>query len=327
MAISDTSFFSAYQASMGTTYARGFEEVYNPTSTLPTYVTSRQLFISGMSSSEVTNGLNVVNAHLSAENSYSASAGNIVKTVLQSVNSFFNNTHGATTREYFNGLASTSRIAWQSSFKAAWQAANSQELIQQIGVATWNGTDFTIYPATSSITNIQNFATITTSNGTSLTIEKFNSPITNFALPNDIIVVSADGSMPTPQNISLSTTVVGYSNTNTLILSSNIGVGVSVFAFRPLTGTEYLEFRYGRFSSTGTAATSILSNVVLSVTLNNGVSTSVTLNTSSPGRATIGATNNSNYKTTGISSILITTGSISGFGTQQSLEIWVKGTS
>lgn len=326
MAISDTSFFSAYQASMGTTYARGYEEVYNPVSTLPLYVNARQLFIANMSSSEVTTGLNVVNSHLSAENSYSASASGIVRTVLQSLNSFFNNTHGATTREYFNGLASTSRVAWQNSFKAAWQVANSQELIQQTGLATWNGVDFTIYPATSPITNIQNVATISTSQGTNLTLSGINLPITNFALPNDIIVISSDGSMPSVQNISLGTTVVGYANTNTLILSGNIGAGVSAYAFRPLTGTEYLEFRYGRFSATGAAATSILSDIVLSITLNNGVSTSVTLNTSSVGRTTIGAINNSNYKSTGISSILITSGSINGLGTQQGLEVWVKGT-
>ena len=92
MAISDTSFFSSYQAIIGTSYAKGFEEVYSPTSTLITYIASRQLFLASMSTTEVANGVSVVNAHLSNENTYSTGALNIAKTVNQTLNNFFNNT-------------------------------------------------------------------------------------------------------------------------------------------------------------------------------------------------------------------------------------------
>ena len=72
MAITDTIVFGAYQANLGTTYARGYQEAYNMGATYEQYVLARQAWIAGMSSSEVSTGLAVVNAHLSAESTYTA---------------------------------------------------------------------------------------------------------------------------------------------------------------------------------------------------------------------------------------------------------------
>ena len=327
MAISDTIFFGGYQANLGTTYARGFQEVYNPASTLQQYILARQSFLAGVSSSEATNGITVVNSHLSAENTYSSAALQIVRPVLVSVNTFFNNTYNTPTRDYFNSLTQSRLIAWKNSFKEAWYQSNAQELVHQIGFATWNGSAFVVYPAFSAVTNIQNTAGVGATSGSYITLNNFNAPISNFAMPGDIIVGSVNTALPTPANISLGTTVIGYAATNTIILSGPIGLATNLWAFRPLKHTEYLEFRFGPAGMTGLAATVVVADVGLTVTLTGGVSTSVTIGAGNTfGRVNIGVYNNSTYKATGISGITLASGSNASLGTQQSLEIWVKST-
>jgi hypothetical protein len=99
-----------------------------------------------------------------------------------------------------------------------------------------------------------------------------------------------------------------------------------MIAFRPLKNAEYLEFRWGSNSVTGTAATSVLNNITLSVTLQgaSGINTASVALSSTSTRATIGTYNQTIYQALGIASIGITTGSVASLGTQKSLEIWVK---
>jgi len=327
MSIANTSFFYAYQNTLGLTYARGFEETYNPASTLQTFVGARQLFLGNMSTTDVTNGLTVVNAHLSAENTYSNAALGNTKTVSQQLNNFFTNTYGVPLRDNFNSLTPTQVVAWESSFKEAWYQANTQELVQQIGFATWNGTGFVMYPAFSGITNVQNTSGIAATSGNNITVFG-QSPISNFAMPNDLIVASVSSSLPSSAVFSVSTTVVtGYANTNTLVLSGPIGSATSLFAFRQLKNPEYLEFRFATSGVTGLAATYIASDIILSVTLNNGITTNVTVGAANTtGRVNVGVYNNTTYKTTGISTIALASGTVASFGTQQSVEVWVKST-
>jgi hypothetical protein len=327
MAISGTSFFNAYQLILGATYSRGYQEVYNPSATIPNFVSARQLFLASMSSTDVTNGLSVVNAHLASEGTYSSAALSLVKNVEQTLNTFFYNTYKSYTRDYFCSLSTTTTVSWLNSFKESWYQANTQELVQQIGFMSWNGSAFTLYPPISPITNVQNSIGVSTASGNTVTVSGYFAPITNFALPGDIIVASATSSVPSISNISLSTTVVGYANTNTLILSGSVGSATSLFAYRPIKNTEYLEFRFGTASVTGFAATSVYQDVVLSVTLVGGVNTAVTIGAANTiGRVNIGIYNNSTYKATGISAITVTSGSVTSLGTQQSLELWVKST-
>ena len=325
MAISDTSFFNNYQGIIGSTYAKGFEEVYNPSSTLINYYPARQLFLSSMSTSDVANGLSVVNAHLASESTYSSAATNIARSVAQVVNTFFNSTYGSALRDYFTGLIPSRNVAWSNTFKSIWYQANAQELVQQVGFATWTGTAFVIYPPNSSTTNRQNTATAVSISGNNVAISGFQTSISNFALPGDIIVANNSASMPSATDIALNTTVVGYYNSNTLTLSGPVSsLTTNLFAFRPIQNPEYLEFRFGTSSLTGGASTAIVANLGLTVYLSTGVSTSVNLNIGNPGRATIGIYNNSTYKSLGITSIAVASGSVAGLGTIPALEVWVK---
>jgi len=326
MAISDTSFFNNYQGIIGSTYAKGFEEVYNPSSTLINYYPARQLFLSSMSTSDVQNGISVVNAHLTSENAYSSASLNIARSVAQVVNNFFTSTYGSALRDYFYGLIPSRNVAWQNNFKSLWYQSNAQELVQQVGFATWTGANFVIYPANSSTTNRQNVASVLSISGNNIAISGFQTSIANFALPGDIIVANNTASMPSAANISLNTTVTGYYNSNTLTLSGPVSsLTTNVFAFRPIQNPEYLEFRFGTSSLTGGASTGIVANLGLTVYLSTGVSTSVTLNTTNTiGRANIGIYNNSTYKSLGITSIAVASGSVAGLGTIPALEVWVK---
>jgi len=330
MAISSTSFFSSYQNVIGETYAKGYDEVNDPSSTIPTYQTARQLFLSSMSTSDVTNGLTVVNTHLSSENAYTSSANNIVKNVLTTLNSFFYSTYGVYTRDYFNSISANSTVAWTNSFKESWYQSNSQELVQQIGFATYTGSAFTFYPAFSPITNVQNAVSIASTSGNNVTVSNAIYTIGNFALPSYYVVASPTSSLPSPSNISLSTTVTAIYNSNTLTLSGPVGSATSLFAFRPLKNPEYLEFRWASASVTGLAATSITSDMIFSVTLLNGTTTntvSVTVGAANTtGRVNIGGYGTVTNKATGISAITLSSGSVASMGTQQSLEIWVKST-
>lgn len=325
MAIADTSFYSSYQTIIGATYARGYDQVYNPSYLIPNYVTARQNLLSNLASSEVSNALVIVNAHLSAENTFNTGTLNIARGVLQATNTFFQSTYGVVFRDYFDSSQPAKTIAWQNSFKEAWYQANNQELTQQIGFITWNGSTLVNYPAYSAATNIQNTASVASISGNDLTLS--NIPIvTNFALPGDVIVASTTGSMPSVAAISLGTTVVGYANSNTITLSGGVDPSTTtIFSFRPIKNPEFLEFRLGTAGVTGLAATAILSNIGLAVTLSSGVTTTVTLGTTNTtGRFIIGVANNSTYKSVGISSISITTGSVTGLGTQPSIELWTR---
>jgi len=328
MAISDTSFFNNYQGIIGSTYAKGFEQVYNPSSTLINYYPARQLFLSSMSTSDVTNGITVVNAHLNSENTFSSAALNIARSVAQTVNTFFSNTYGSALRDFFTGLIPSKNVAWSSAFKAAWYQSNSQELVQQIGFATWSGSGFVIYPPNSPVTNRQNTVTVTSISGNNVSVSGFQTSLSNFALPGDIIVANNSASMPSVTNIALSTTVTGYYNSNTLTLSGPVSsLTTNIFSFRPIQNPEYLEFRYSSSSLTGGASTGIVADLGLTVYLSTGVSTTITLSTTNLiGRANIGVYNNSTYKALGITSIAIASGSAAGLGTIPALEIWVKST-
>jgi hypothetical protein len=328
MAISDTSFFNNYQGIIGSTYAKGFEQVYNPSSTLINYYPARQLFLSSMSTSDVQNGISVINAHLTSENTYSSASLNIARSVAQVVNTFFSNTYGTPLRDYFYGLIPSRNVAWQNSFKSLWYQSNAQELVQQVGFATWTGANFVIFPANSSVTNMQNKVTISSISGSNVAVTGFQTSISNFALPGDIIVASLTANIPSATAIALNTTVTGYYNSNTLTLSGIVSSNATtLFAFRPIQNPEYLEFRFGTSSLTGGASTGIVANLGLTVYLSTGVSTSVTLNTTNTiGRANIGIYNNSTYKSLGITSIAVASGSVAGLGTIPALEVWVKST-
>lgn len=327
MSISDTNFFNSYQNTLGFAYAQGFEEIYNPQSTIPIFSTSRQLLLASMSSSDVSNGLSIVNAHLASESTFTQASAYIVRPIITTFNSAFYLNYGVYAKDFFNGIGNTKIIAWKNSFKEAWYQANSSELVQQIGYATWNGTNLVYYPAYSPITNTQNSVSISTVIGNAVTVYGFSTTLSDFAMFNDIIVASASTSLPTVSNISLSTTVTGYGNTNVLILSGSISTSATnLFAFRPIKSPEYLEFRFGTSKATGLAATAILSDITLSVTLTGGSATTtipVSISTSnSTGRAYIGAYGMTTYKATGISSILISSGSVVGLGSIPALEIW-----
>ena len=328
MAISDTSFYSNYQTFLGTSFTQGYEETFNPASTLYNFVQARALFVNGMSTTDTSNGITVINTHLASENTYNTAASNIVKNVNIAVNNFFNLTYGSPTRDYFNGLTAPRRVAWSNAYKASWQQAIGQELVQQIGFATWTGSGFVIYPANSPINNQQNTADVASINNNLVRISNYKNPITNFALPGDIIVPSSTGTLPTATNISLSTTVVGYSNTDTLLLSGTIsGSATKLFAFRPLANTEYLEFRFGTSAATGGATAGFTSTVNFNVFLSTGVSTAFSISSSNAvGRINIGIYGNTTYKAIGITSMAITGGTAAGIGTIPAMEIWVKST-
>ena len=120
--------------------------------------------------------------------------------------------------------------------------------------------------------------------------------------------------------------MVGYSNTDTLLLSGTISnTATKLFAFRPLANTEYLEFRFGTSAATGGATAGFTSTVNFNVFLSTGVSTSFSISSSNAvGRMTIGIYNNTTYKATGITSMAITGGTALGIGTIPAMEIWVK---
>jgi hypothetical protein len=332
MAISDTNFISSYHSKLGLIYAENFQQLYNPGTILQTYVTSRQLLLASMSTADVRHGLTIINSHLASESAFQAAAGDIVKSPITSLNSVVNLNYGVMFRDFFNGLANTKLVAWSKAFKEAWYQATSSELVQQIGFATWNGTNLIFYPAHSSTTNIQNTATLAVGAGNTITLQGYTSSVANFAMPGDIIVFSASGVIPSPSTISLSTTVSGYANTNVITLNGLVGVasaGNTVFAFRPLKNPEYLEFRFGTSGVTGFSANQgITTNIVLSVTL-VGATTSVPVvvgigTTNAPGRVNIGTYGNTAFKATGISSIAVVGGNISALGIRTNLEIWVK---
>ena len=78
---------------------------------------------------------------------------------------------------------------------------------------------------------------------------------------------------------------------------------------------------------TGLAATTVVADIGLTVTLIGGVSTTVTIGTANTtGRVNIGVYNNATYKAKGVTGITVTTGSWASLGTQQSLELWVRST-
>lgn len=331
MSISDTSFFNDYQSLLGFVYSNGVLEQISPDQTLQKYVEARQSLLQGFSTSEVTTGLTIVNAHLSNEAVYTNATSNVVKSVVQTLNNFYYGMNGEYLRDRFNGLATTRVVAWKNSFKEAYYLAMNAELVQHVGYATWNGTDLVYYPAHSSMTNTQNSAVVAQDvSSEQVVLTGYTTNLSNFALPGDIIVVADNGAMPTPATIGLTTVVTGYANSNTIVLNDNIGVtsGTVLYAFRPIRNAEYLEFRLGTSAFTGSAATSMLSNVVLSVSLTGGTANTtvnVGLGTTNS-RVSIGSHTNTAFKATGISSILFVTGDINAFGANKSLEIWTKGT-
>ncbi len=237
MSISDTSFFNDYQSLLGFVYSNGVLEQISPDQTLQKYVEARQSLLQGFSTSEVTTGLTIVNAHLSNETVYINATSNVVKSVVQTLNNFYYGMNGEYLRDRFNGLATTRVVAWKNSFKEAYYLAMNAELVQHVGYATWNGTDLVYYPAHSSMTNIQNSAIVAQDvSSEQVVLTGYTTNLSNFALPGDIIVVADNGAMPSPATIGLTTVVTGYANSNTIVLNDNIGVtsGTVLYAFRPI---------------------------------------------------------------------------------------------
>ena len=334
MGISDTSFFNSYHHQLGLVYSNGVNEQLNLVQTFQNYVRARQSLVQGFSSSELSSGLTIVNAHLANEATYTNATTNIIKSVIQSLNTFYNTNYGRQLRDMFNGVGATRLIAWNSAFKEAFYQATSSELVQHVGFATWNGTDFVMYPPNYSGGTRQNSVTVVTATtNTNVVVSGFASNITDFALIGDYIVYAPSGSLPHPTSISTTNVVTGYANTNTLILGNSVslGVGTSIYSYRAIKNDETMEFRFGTsaISPTG-VCTYLFSNVVLrvSITDNTGsavTTTNVSISSTTNGRALIGLINNNNYKGTGISSILLTSGSMSAFGTNRVLEVWTKG--
>jgi hypothetical protein len=327
MAISDTSFFNNYQLNLGIVYARNYQILGNPLSSYQSLINTRQTFLAAMSASEVTNGITVVNSSLQTESNMYSANYNAITSLNSSLNSFFQNQYSFLLRDYFTGLKTNNNIPWTNSFKDSWQKTTSTELVQQIGFATWNGSNLIFYPPYSSVTNTYNIGTISTTNGNNVTFSSYSlsGDLSNFALPG-YYVVAYSGSFPDVSTISLATSVVSLLSSSTLQLNGSVGSATSMIAFRPLKNAEYLEFRWGANSVTGTAATSVLNSLTLSVTLQtpSGVNTASVSLSSTTTRATIGTYNQPIYQATGITSIGITSGSVASLGTQQSLEIWVK---
>jgi hypothetical protein len=327
MAISDTSFFNNYQLNLGKVYARNYQILINPLSSYQSLINTRQTFLSALSASEVTNGITVINSSLQTESNMYSANYNAISALNSSLNSFFQNQYSFLLRDYFTGLNTNNNIPWTNSFKDSWQKTTSTELVQQIGFATWNGSNLIFYPPYSSTTNTYNVGTISSTLGNTVTFSSYSlgGDLSNFALPG-YYVVGYNGSFPDVSTISLATSVVSLLSSSTLQLNGSVGSATSMIAFRPLKNAEYLEFRWGSNSVTGTAATSVLNNITLSVTLQttSGVNTASVALSSTSTRATIGIYNQPIYQALGIASIGITTGSVASLGTQKSLEIWVK---
>lgn len=330
MAIADTSFFVNYQDGLGVIYAKSLQEVLNPVYNYTSMVNTRQSFLFNLAPNEVSAGVSVIEGHLSSESSFIEENANSISAVLSSVNTFFRNTYSYYLRDYFTGLTSSRVVAWANAFKDAWEVTFSAELVHQIGIVTWNGNNFVFYPPTSSVTNKQYSAEIIGINSNYVTLSGFGTDITHFALPGYYFVNSATSSMPGSNSYAFSTTVVGIYNTNTLILSNQIGSGSSCFVYRPLKNAEYLEFRFGTTAITGVAATSVTDNLYLSVTLNNttGLTTATVgiLTSNNDGRINIGTYGNSSYLALGITSVGIATGSSGYLINNPTLEVWVKST-
>jgi hypothetical protein len=327
MAISDTSFFNNYQSSLGVIYSKNLQTLLDPSDSYQALINTRQNLLTALSTTEVTNGIIVVNSSLQAESSMQSLNNNAITALNSSLNSFFQNQYGFLLRDFFTGLGTNNNIPWTNSFKDSWQKTTSTELVQQLGFATWTGSSFVFYPPISNLTNTYNIGSISSTLGNNVTFSSYSldGDLSNFALPG-YYVVAYDGSFPSASAISLSTSVVSLLPNNTLQLNQPIGSATSMIAFRPLQNSEFLEFRWGSNSVTGTAATSISSPLVINVTLYTvfGLSTTSVSLTSTVTRANIGIYNQSIYKATGIASIGISTGSVASLGTQASLEIWVK---
>jgi hypothetical protein len=328
MSLANTSFFNTYQFNQGLVYAKTYQQILNPNGPYILMVNDRQSLIASLSTTEVSNAINVINASLVAETTLKNVDVNPISNINQSLNSFFQNNYGNYLRDYFTGLTSSVNVAWYSLFKDSWQQTTSSELVQQVGFATWNGftTSYMFYPAYSPITNLQSTASITTTIDNTIYLTGFGTDICNFALPGYIISFGT-GSLPTPTNYSISTsTVLSIGSTNSLVVSS-VGVGNSVFAFRKLKNPEYLEFRFGTSSITGLAATQIFNNFTLNVTLQNnlGLTTaSVGITTNNPtGRINIGTYGLPTYLATNILGIAVSGGVVSS-PYLQTLEVWVK---
>ena len=226
-------------------------------------------------------------------------------------------------------------MAWNNAFKDAWYNSNANELVHQIGFVSSNGTTLTFYPAVSSVTNIQNTASFSSNGSTTLTLVGYGSDVAQFARPGDQIVAYS-GAFPNAYNYQNGVgcsvvTVTGYGNSNSLIVSDLVtNSATTISAFRSIKSTEYLEFRYGpQQNFTGLAATTVSANVDLNVTLIGASTVSavpVTISNNNVGRVTIGSNTNTAFKALGIGTITITNGTLSSFGTNQALEVWVKST-
>jgi len=339
MAITDTSFFNNYQNLTGVAYAQAYGETLNPSKSLQNYIGARQAFVVNQASTEVQNGITVVNAHLSAEATFTNTNLNAVKNSVVAINNFFNSTYSTPLRDVFFGTLKSNNIAWSNAFKDAWYNSNSNELVHQIGFVSSNGTTLVFYPAVSAVTNIQNTASFSSNGSTTLTLVGYGSDVAQFARIGDQIVAYS-GTFPNAYNYSNGVgcsvvTVTGYANTNSLIVSSNVlSSANAVSSFRIIKNPEYLEFRYGSSTLTGLAATAILAPISLSVTLGGATTASavpvtLALDNTTPttyGRYTIGTYGNTAFKGTSIQSISIVSGSVASLGAIPALEVWVKST-
>ena len=222
MAISDTSFFNNYQLNLGTVYARNYQILANPLSSYQSLINTRQTFLAAMSAAEVNNGITVVNSSLQTESNMYSANYNAISALNSSLNSFFQNQYSFLLRDYFTGLNTNNNIPWTNSFKDSWQKTTNSELVQQIGFATWNGSNFVFYPPYSSATNTYNVGVISSAIGNTVTFSSYSldGDLSNFALPG-YYVVAYNGSFPNVNTISLTTSVVSLLSFGTMAFSMN----------------------------------------------------------------------------------------------------------
>jgi hypothetical protein len=327
MALANSNFFSTYQAYIGLAYGRSLEENLNPNFVVNNLVNSRQTLLNNLGPTEVSNGVNIVNAQLSTETTYNANTYNVLKTILSALNSFYTTTYGYTIRDFFNGInsGSLSLVSWNNNFKDSYKNTFANEVVQQIGFVTYyNGASYFV-PALSSSslnnTNINYQVSLSTS-GTSATLLGISSNVGSYVLPGFNVITY--NTFPSPNLVGLQTqSVIGFANTNTITLSTT-ATGSNAYFYRPIQNAELFEFRYASSSATGLAATAILGTVNVTVGLAN--TSFVVQLTSGTSRANIFPTGGSTtvFGSTSIKSVSIDTPA--NLGTAQCLEVWVKGT-
>lgn len=319
---------------MGISYARGVENIQGGNLLYVNLINARQSLVTSLSSTDVSPSLTVVNTHLANETAFFNVSSNASRTSLSALNSFYASSNGysKSLRDMFPSLSPTNTVYWKNSFKEAFNAATSTELIQLVGFVTFAGSTGYFVPFVSTANasgawnpNPSNITVSTSATQMTITDSSFDGYLSNYALPS-FNVLNFTGTFPSPASISLSTqSIVGFANSNTFSLSTS-ATGDKAFFYRPLKTAELLELRWADSSISGVAATGLLGSVTFTVGLAN---TSFSISTSSGTRLPLylpatSTSPNAAFKSKTVNSITVNTPE--NLGTQKVLEVWVRST-